>query len=180
VWDFETDPEYQAKLDWVEEFMVNELEPLDLVALDPYDKKNAEMMAILRPLQQQVKDQGLWAAHLGPELGGQGYGQVKLALLNEILGRSRWAPSVFGCQAPDSGNAEILALFGTDEQKARYLQPLLDGEITSCYSMTEPQGGSDPGMFVTSATQDSAGMGTGSSTGRSGSPATPGTRRSSS
>ncbi len=107
------------------------------------------MMAILRPLQQQVKDQGLWAAHLTPELGGQGFGQVKLALLNEILGRSRWAPSVFGCQAPDSGNAEILALFGTDEQKARYLQPLLDGEITSCYSMTEPQGGSDPGMFVT-------------------------------
>ena len=101
-----------------------------------------------------MKDQGLWAAHLRPELGGQGFGQVKLALLNEILGRSRWAPSVFGCQAPDSGNAEILALFGTDEQKARYLQPLLDGEITSCYSMTEPQGGSDPGQFVTAATRD--------------------------
>ena len=113
MWDFETDPEYQAKLDWVEKFMVEELEPLDLVSLDPYDKNNAEMMAILRPLQQQVKDQGLWAAHLTPELGGQGFGQVKLALLNEILGRSRWAPSVFGCQAPDSGNAEILALFGT-------------------------------------------------------------------
>lgn len=70
VWDFETDPEYQAKLDWVEKFMAEELEPLDLVALDPYDKKNAEVMAILRPLQQQVKDQGLWAAHLRPELGG--------------------------------------------------------------------------------------------------------------
>jgi acyl-CoA dehydrogenase len=154
VWDFETDPEYQAKLDWVEEFMVNELEPLDLIALDPYDKKNAETMAVLRPLQQQVKDHGLWAAHLKPDLGGQGYGQVKLALLNEILGRSRWAPSVFGSQAPDSGNAEILALFGTAEQKARYLQPLLDGEITSCYSMTEPQGGSDPGLFVTRAERD--------------------------
>jgi acyl-CoA dehydrogenase len=154
VWDFETDPEYQAKLDWVEEFMVDDLEPLDLVALDPYDKKNAETMAILRPLQQQVRDHGLWAAHLKPELGGQGYGQVKLALLNEILGRSRWAPSVFGSQAPDSGNAEILALFGTAEQKTRYLQPLLDGDITSCYSMTEPQGGSDPGLFVTRAERD--------------------------
>src|SRR5215469_9347728 len=159
VWDFETDPEYQAKLDWVEEFMVDELEPLDLVALDPYNKTSAETMAILRPLQQRVKDRGLWAAHLRPELGGQGYGQVKLALLNEILGRSRWAPSVFGCQAPDSGNAEIIAMFGTDEQKARYLQPLLDGEISSCYSMTEPQSGSDPGMFVTSATQDASGNG---------------------
>ncbi len=154
MWDFETDPEYQEKLDWVEQFMVDELEPLDLIALDPYDKKNPETMAVLRPLQQQVKDHGLWAAHLKPELGGQGYGQVKLALLNEILGRSRWAPSVFGCQAPDSGNAEIIAMFGTDEQKARYLQPLLDGEISSCYSMTEPQGGSDPGLFVTRAERD--------------------------
>jgi acyl-CoA dehydrogenase len=154
VWDFETDPEYQQKLDWVEEFMVNELEPLDLVALDPYDKKNPETMATLRPLQQQVRDHGLWAAHLKPELGGQGYGQVKLALLNEIVGRSRWAPSVFGSQAPDSGNAEILALFGTPEQKTRYLEPLLAGEITSCYSMTEPQGGSDPGLFVTRAERD--------------------------
>ncbi len=154
MWDFETDPEYQQKLDWVERFMVDEVEPLDLVELDPYDKNNPETMAVLRPLQQKVKDEGLWAAHLRPELGGQGYGQVKLALLNEIIGRSRWAPSVFGSQAPDSGNAEILALFGTDAQKKRYLQPLLDGDISSCYSMTEPQGGSDPGLFVTSAQRD--------------------------
>lgn len=154
MWDFETDPEYQRKLDWVEEFMRAEVEPLDLVSLDPYERNSADTMRVLRPLQQRVKEQGLWAAHLAPELGGQGYGQVRLALLNEILGRSRWAPSVFGCQAPDSGNAEILALFGTDEQKTRYLQPLLDGAITSCYSMTEPQGGSDPGLFVTRADRD--------------------------
>ena len=154
MWDFETPPEYQSKLDWVDHFMRTEVELLDLAPLDPSDKLNPEVMAVLRPLQQQVKDQGLWAAHLTPELGGQGYGQVKLALLNEILGRSRWAPSVFGCQAPDSGNAEILALFGTDDQKKRYLQPLLDGEISSCYSMTEPQGGSDPGLFITRAERD--------------------------
>ena len=79
---------------------------------------------------------------------------MKLALLNEILGRSRWAPSVFGCQAPDSGNAEILAHYGTDEQKARYLQPLLDGEISSCYSMTEPHAGADPTLFKTRAELD--------------------------
>lgn len=154
MWDFETDPEYQRQLDWVEEFMRAEIDPLDLVSLDPYDKSSAETVALLAPLQQRVREQGLWAAHLSPELGGQGYGQVRLALLNEILGRSRWAPSVFGCQAPDSGNAEILARFGTDEQKARYLQPLLDGAITSCYSMTEPQGGSDPGLFVTRADRE--------------------------
>ena len=154
MWNFETDPEYQRKLDWVEEFMREELEPLDLAPLDPYDKQNPQLMAVLRPLQGKVRDQGLWAAHLSPELGGQGYGQVQLALLNEIVGRSRWAPSVFGSQAPDSGNAEILALFGTEDQKQRYLQPLLDGEISSCYSMTEPQGGSDPGLFTTAAVRD--------------------------
>ena len=121
---------------------------------DPYDKSDVRALEIVRPLQQQVRDQGLWAAHLGPELGGQGYGQLKLALLNELLGRSRWAPSVFGCQAPDSGNAEILAHYGTDEQKAKYLQPLLDGLISSCYSMTEPHAGADPTLFTTRAERD--------------------------
>ena len=79
---------------------------------------------------------------------------MKLALLNEILGRSAWAPSVFGCQAPDSGNAEILAHYGSDEQKERYLEPLLAGRISSCYSMTEPQAGADPRLFSCRATRD--------------------------
>ncbi|WP_228713966.1 hypothetical protein [Prauserella endophytica] len=60
----------------------------------------------------------LWATHLGPELGGQSYGQLKLALLNEILGRSQWAPIVFGCQAPDTGNAEIIAHYGTRSSRS--------------------------------------------------------------
>lgn len=101
-----------------------------------------------------MRRQGLWATHLKPELGGQGFGQLKLSLLNEILGRSSWAPIVFGCQAPDTGNAEILATYATDEQKDRYLRPLLEGEIFSCYSMTEPQGGSDPTQFTTRAVRD--------------------------
>jgi acyl-CoA dehydrogenase len=74
--------------------------------------------------------------------------------MNEILGRSAFAPSVFGCQAPDSGNAEILAHYGTDEQRAQYLQPLLEGRILSCYAMTEPQGGADPSLFTTRAVRD--------------------------
>ena len=153
-WDFETEPEYQAKLDWVDRFLREEVEPLDYVLGDAYDKSDQQALAVVRPLQQKVRDQGLWAAHLKPEMGGQGYGQVKLALLNELLGRSRWAPSVFGCQAPDSGNAEILAHFGTAEQKAKYLQPLLDGTISSCYSMTEPHAGADPTLFRTAAVRD--------------------------
>jgi acyl-CoA dehydrogenase len=154
AWDFTTDADYQQQLDWVDEFVREEVEPLDLVLGDPYDKSDLKALEIVRPLQQQVRDRGLWAAHLGPELGGQGYGQLTLALLNEILGRSRWAPSVFGCQAPDSGNAEILAHYGTEEQKATYLQPLLDGLISSCYSMTEPHAGADPTLFTTRAVQD--------------------------
>ena len=154
AWDFETDPDYQEMLDWADRFVADEVEPLDLVVGNPYDKSNHRVLELVRPLQQEVRDHGLWACHLGPELGGPGYGQVKLALLNEILGRSRWAPTIFGCQAPDSGNAEILAHYGTEEQKARYLQPLLDGEIASCYSMTEPHAGADPTLFVTRAERD--------------------------
>lgn len=157
MWSFETDPDFQAKLDWADAFVRDEVEPLDLVLGDPYDKTDPVARSLVAPLQDRVREQRLWACHLGPELGGQGYGQVKLALLNEILGRSRWAPSVFGCQAPDSGNAEILAHYGTEEQKARYLQPLLDGEISSCYSMTEPHAGADPTLFTTRAVRDGDG-----------------------
>jgi len=154
AWDFETEPEFQETLDWVETLVREEIEPLDLVLGNPYDKSDTKALDVVRPLQQQVRDRGLWAAHLGPELGGQGYGQLKLALMNEILGQSRWAPTVFGCQAPDTGNAEILAHFGTSEQKERYLEPLLNGEISSAYSMTEPHVGADPTLFKTRAELD--------------------------
>jgi acyl-CoA dehydrogenase len=151
AWDFETDPEFQTELDWIEKFVKSEVEPLDHVLGNPYDVRDPKRNALVRPLQAEVKRRKLWACHLGPELGGQGYGQVKLALMNEILGRSRFAPIVFGCQAPDSGNAEILAHYGTEEQKRRFLKPLLDNEIVSCFSMTEPQGGADPKVFRTRA-----------------------------
>ncbi len=117
----------------------------------PYDVKDANRNKLVRPLQEEVRKQKLWACHLEPELGGQGYGQVKLALMNEILGRSRFAPTVFGCQAPDTGNSEILAKYGTEEQKKQFLEPLLRNEIVSCFSMTEPQGGADPKVFATKA-----------------------------
>lgn len=154
AWDFETDPEFQEALDWMDDFVRREVEPLDHVLGSPYDITNPKNVALVRPLQAEVKQRGLWACHLGPELGGQGYGQVKLALMNEILGRTRFGSIVFGCQAPDTGNAEILAHFGTPEQKKRYLEPLLNNEIVSCFSMTEPQGGADPGVFTTRAVQD--------------------------
>ncbi len=153
-WDFETDEEFQAELDWIDEFVRTEIEPLDFVVKSPYDLNDPIRAEVIPPLQEKVQARGLWACHLGPELGGLGYGQVKLALMNEILGRARSAPTVFGCQAPDTGNSEILAHFGTDEQKERFLEPLLRNEIVSCYSMTEPQGGADPKVFTTRAELD--------------------------
>src|SRR4051794_7708064 len=118
----------------------------------------ADLDRIYAPLQAQVRERGLWAAHLPPELGGQGFGQVKLGLMNEILGTSIYAPNAFGCQAPDSGNSEILALAGTPEQKERWLHPLLAGELKSAFSMTEPETpGSDPTQLRTRAVRDGDG-----------------------
>src|SRR3546814_8254666 len=74
--------------------------------------------------------------------------------MNEMFGTSAFGPVVFGCQGPDSGNSEILAMFGTPEQKKRYLEPLLANDIFSTFAMTEPQGGSDPVNFRTRAVRD--------------------------
>ena len=153
--DFSIEPEFRAKLDWMEKFVREECETMDLLWPEMaanFDTGIEDARRHLKPLQEQVKAQGLWACHLGPHLGGPGYGQVKLALMNEIIGRSNWAPTIFGTAAPDTGNAEILAMFGTPEQKQKYLGPLMDGDIVSCFSMTEPQGGADPGEFTCRAT----------------------------
>jgi acyl-CoA dehydrogenase len=149
-WEFETEPEFERQLHWMRDFVKNEVEPLETLTLDW-----EQLKAVSKPLQDRVKDQGLWAAHLGPELGGPGFGQVKLGLMHEIIGRSVRAPLIFGNQAPDSGNSEILALAGTPEQKARWLRPLLDGEYRSCFAMTELDvAGSDPTLIQTRAVQD--------------------------
>ena len=155
TWGFETEPEYQKKLDWAASFVRDEVEPVDLVLRGGMeDLTDPRVLKVLRPLQAEVRRQGLWACHLGPELGGPGYGQLKLALLNEILGSSLCAPRVFGCSAPDTGNAEILAHYGSESLKKRFLQPLMDDEIHSCFSMTEPHAGADPTRFTTRAVKD--------------------------
>jgi acyl-CoA dehydrogenase len=152
AWDFSTGAEYEAKLDWARRFVRDEIWPIETLARD---LTQDQLDRIYAPLQEEVRRQGLWAAHLDPELGGQGYGQVKLGLLHEVLGTSPYAPNAFGCQAPDSGNSEILALAGTPEQKERYLYPLLAGDLKSAFSMTEPDtAGSDPTQLRTRAVRD--------------------------
>src|SRR6266487_2840160 len=111
--------------------------------------------ALLEELRARARAQDLWAPHLPPEAGGTGRGFLAYAHLNEEIGRSEWAQLVFGCQAPDAGNGEILHLFGTEEQKERWLRPLVAGEIRSFFSMTEPDvSGSDPTTLRTRAVRE--------------------------
>src|SRR3954453_5003330 len=154
AWDFSTEPEFQKKLDWVDEFCREEVEPLEYVFPYAIRSKDPKIRALVRGLQNQVKEQGLWAIFLDEELGGPGYGQLKLGLLNEILGRDASAPAMFGAAAPDTGNMEMLAAYGTEEQKQRWLKPLLDQEMFSAYSMAEAKGGSTPNLFKTPAMRD--------------------------
>ncbi|MEA2390169.1 MAG: acyl-CoA dehydrogenase [Solirubrobacteraceae bacterium] len=150
AWDFSTEPEFQEQLDWMREFVREEIWPMETLDLD-----QSQLERAFGPLQEQVKERGLWAAHLPPDLGGQGFGQVKLGLMHEILGTSLLAPFAFGNQAPDSGNSEILAMAGSPEQKERWLEPLLAGDLHSAFSMTEPENaGSDPTTLSTRAVRE--------------------------
>ncbi|HEY3182756.1 MAG TPA: acyl-CoA dehydrogenase family protein [Gaiellaceae bacterium] len=112
-------------------------------------------MALVDELRGRAKAEGLWAPHLPPEAGGTGSGFLTYAYLNEEIGRSTWAQYIFNCQAPDAGNGEILHMFGTPEQKERFLAPLVAGEVRSFFSMTEPEvSGSDPTTLRTRAVRD--------------------------
>jgi alkylation response protein AidB-like acyl-CoA dehydrogenase len=111
--------------------------------------------ALMQELRGRAKAAGIWAPHLPEDAGGTGSGFIEYALLNEEIGRSTWAQLVFNCQAPDAGNGEILHLFGTDEQKERFLRPLVDGTARSFFSMTEPEvSGADPTGLQTTAVLD--------------------------
>jgi acyl-CoA dehydrogenase len=122
---------------------------------DRISREDDDAMALVDELRARAKAEGLWAPHLPPEAGGSGSGFLTYAYLNEEIGRSTWAQYIFNCQAPDAGNGEILHLFGTPEQKERFLAPLVAGEVRSFFSMTEPEvSGSDPTMLRTRAVRD--------------------------
>jgi len=154
AWDFSTDAAFEEQLVWMRGFVREEIMPIETLRLD-----HEQVIAFIKPLQEQVKARGLWAAHLPPELGGMGFGQVQLGLMHEILGQTMYGPVAFGNNAPDSGNAELLAaameMTGREDIRERWLEPLLSGSIRSGFSMTEPNtAGSDPRLLKTQATRD--------------------------
>jgi acyl-CoA dehydrogenase len=117
--------------------------------------ENEESDALIERLRARARAEGLWAPHLPPEAGGSSGSFLVYAHLNEEIGRSIWGQLVFNCQAPDAGNGEILWHFGTDEQKERFLRPLVEGTARSFFSMTEPEvPGSDPTTLRTRAVRD--------------------------
>lgn len=124
----------------------------------PLESKGHDFTAIepaLDDVRAKVKEAGLWAPQVPKDFGGMGLGFRDHSLLTEVLGRSPFGLYCFGCQAPDAGNMEILVQYGTDAQKERWLRPLANGEIRSCFSMTEPdRAGSNPTWLDTRAVRD--------------------------
>ena len=144
-------PAYLERRSHYREFMEKHVFPNERLL----DREDDEAQELIATLQETARTTGLWAPHMPPEAGGTGDGFLYYACLNEEIGRSRWAQLVFGCQAPDAGNAEILHHFGTPEQKERFLEPLVSGRARSFFSMTEPDvAGSDPTLLRTRAVLD--------------------------
>ena len=150
--DFSLSEKMQTILGMISEFVNRELVPLEQEFLRaPF----GSLLPELENRRAKVKQMGLWAPGHPEELGGMGLDLVELGLVSEALGGSPLGHFVFGCQAPDAGNVEILHLYGTPEQKERWLEPLVAGEIRSCFSMTEVElPGSNPVMMDTTAVKE--------------------------
>ncbi|MBU2647029.1 acyl-CoA dehydrogenase family protein [bacterium] len=149
---FEPSEKLQAILDLMNEFVDKELIPMeaDMKGTDFYTWEPE-----LKKKRQLVKEMELWAPLHPKEFGGMGLPLMDTAMIYEALGRTPLGLYVFGCQAPDAGNIEILHKYGTPEQKKKYLQPLVDGDIRSCFSMTEVEvAGSNPTWLLTTAEKD--------------------------
>ncbi|GIW42559.1 MAG: acyl-CoA dehydrogenase [Candidatus Binatia bacterium] len=152
--DFSPTPRAQALREKLVAFMEKHVYPVESEALREFDLvgPGRPYPPIVSELRKKAKAEGLWNLFLPDPRYGPGLTNTEYGILCETMGRSPIAPSVFNCAAPDTGNMEILAEFGTEEQKKRWLEPLLEGEIRSCFSMTEPDtAGSDPTLLATRA-----------------------------
>ena len=156
--DFTLTPELEDIRDRVRTFIAEVVKPAE----DEIDghgdhealtgKARIEKLIELRKLAFK---QGLWLPHMPEDWGGMGLGHVELAMVQAEAAKSHYGPWVLNCQAPDEGNMHTLLHWGTDEQKEKYLRPLLEGTTWSCFAMTEPEvAGSDPTLIRTNGYQD--------------------------
>ena len=157
--DFDVTPRVEELRDRVRAFMDEHVYPVELeamVALDAEVGPDTPYPEVLVEIRNRAREEGLWNLFMPDEQYGAGLGNWEYGILCEEMGRSpAVAPMAFNCSAPDTGNMEILAEHGTEEQRERWLRPLLDGEIRSCFSMTEPEvSGSDPTTLRTLAELD--------------------------
>lgn len=152
--DFTISDKMTAVLALINEFVDKELIPLEREFLNTDFNK---MIPALEDKRRMVRQMELWGPNHPKALGGMGLTMVEHGLVSEALGRTPLGHYVFGCQAPDAGNIEILHLHGTPAQKEKYLKPLAAGKIRSCFSMTEvDMPGSNPVMLETTAIKDGA------------------------
>ena len=150
--DFNVSEKMQTILGMIDEFVDKELIPLEPEFVT---RPFADMLPVVEEKRNMVRQMELWAPNHPQEYGGMGLSLTEHALVSEALGRSPLGHFVFGCQAPDAGNIEILDLFGSEEQKEKYLRPLVAGKIRSCFSMTEvDMPGSNPVMLEATAVAD--------------------------
>jgi alkylation response protein AidB-like acyl-CoA dehydrogenase len=153
--DFAVPEEVERLCDGVRRFMDEHVHPLERARPWRMERDGGAYPPAIQAVQAKARALGYWAFHLPCEAGGAGIPFMHYVFVNELLGRSPLGPVSVGSQAPDSGNAEILWRFGSEEQKARWLEPLVAGRIRSCFSMTEPEvAGSDPRLLRTTAARD--------------------------
>ena len=146
------DEKLQTILAGIREFLSEEAYPLEREFLS---RPFRDLLPALHAKRERVKALGLWAPHLPEEYGGLGLTLYEFAHVSEELGRTPIGHYLFNCQAPDIGNMEVLMAHATDEQRDRYLWPLVRGEVRSCFSMTEPEHpGSNPTWMSTTAVRE--------------------------
>jgi acyl-CoA dehydrogenase len=146
------DPALDGALARIRRIVREELAPLEArFQREPF----RQLLPAMNDVRAKVKEAGVWAPHLPPEMGGMGLPLADFARVSEALGWSPLGHYAFNCQAPDIGNMELLHTHGSPEQRARWLEPLARGEIRSCFAMTEPEhAGSNPVWMSTKAVRD--------------------------
>jgi acyl-CoA dehydrogenase len=150
--DFSFPPELEALRSRVREFIDTVVRPLE----DALDESNRDaLVSTVVKMRKAAHEWGLWLPHMPKEYGGMGLGHVAMAAVSAEAARARFGPFALNAQAPDEGNMHTLLHWASDEQKQRYLRPLCEGRIRSCFAMTEPEvAGSDPTLIQTRAVQD--------------------------